>query len=144
MHLDDAALPKTILAQVRAILTRDADADRMALVWPHPIRPADALQRVDGTELRVVWCASQLAMRELLVAHEREQASGERRLVLLSPFDERGLAQDVLARLWGHAPKRISAWRTLQQLLHLREIEPRLTTKDYRWIGDCLLEQYDR
>ena len=133
-------LPKPILAQVRAILTKDADADRMALVWPDPITPAEAVQRLDETELRFVYCPSELAMRELLVAHR----PGTRRLVLLTPFDERYLAKDVLARLWGQAPKRISAWRTLEQLLQLREIDPRLTTKEYRWISECLLDQYDR
>ena len=132
-------LPKPVLAQVRAILTKDADADRMALVWPDPITPAEAVQRVDETELRFVYCPSELAMRELLVAHQ----PGTQRLVLLTPFDERRLAKDVLARLWGQAPKRISAWRTLEQLLRLREIDPRLTTKDYRWIGESLLDQYD-
>ncbi|WP_462331305.1 hypothetical protein, partial [Thiohalocapsa halophila] len=141
-------VPKPILAQVRAILTRDADADRMALVWSEPTRPADAVQRVDGTELRFVWCASELAMRELLVAHEdghqeADRQPDDRRLVLLTPFDERDLARDVLARLWGHAPKQISAWRILQELLRLRDIDPRLTTKDYRWISECLLEQYE-
>jgi hypothetical protein len=138
------SVPRPILAQVRAILARDADADRMALVWPDPITPAVAVQRVDGTELRFVWCASELAMRELLVAHPGEGAAGGPRLVLLTPLDERRLARDVLARLWGYSPKRISAWRTLEQLLHLREIDPRLTTKDYRWVSECLLDQYDR
>lgn len=141
---DATTLPKPILAQVRAILARHADADRMALVWPEPMTPAEAVQRVEGIELRFVWCASELAMRELLVAHGVAEQPAEPRLVLLSPFDERRLSSDVLARLWAQAPKRISAWRTLEQLLRLREIDPRLTTKDYRWISDCLLDQYDR
>lgn len=175
--LDETTLPKPILAQVRAILARDADADRMALVWPDPITPAKRVQQVDGVALRFVWCASELALRERLVANrgapgaapkadpeadpgadpeadpevvleaaagETEQAAGDPRLVLLTPLDERRLSRDLLARLWGHAPKRISPWRTLEQLLRLREIDPRLTTKEYRWISACLLEHYDR
>ncbi|MCF7983595.1 MAG: hypothetical protein K9L70_04270 [Thiohalocapsa sp.] len=30
-------LPKPVLAQVRAILSKDVDADRMALFWPDPM-----------------------------------------------------------------------------------------------------------
>ena len=53
--------------------------------------------------------------------------SHEERLVLLSRFDEVHLAKDVLARLWKNEPQRISPWKTLQQLIRVREIDPRLT-----------------
>ena len=46
--MEATPLPKPILAQVRAILARDADAERMVLVWQDPITPADAVQRIDG------------------------------------------------------------------------------------------------
>ncbi len=136
---DQKPLPSPLLAQVRAILNRDAQADRIALVWPEPIAMPESLQCIDETALRVVYCTSQLAMRERLATHQ----PGPERLVLLSPFDETQLGKDLLARLWGHEPKRISPWRTLEQLLRVNQIDPRLTGKDYRWIAESLLNSYE-
>ncbi len=135
-----APLPSPVLAQIRAILNKDAQADRIALVWPEPMAMPESLHQVDATAVRVVCCASQLAMREHLVTH----APGAERLVLLSPFDETQLGKDLLARLWGLEPKRISPWRTLEQLLRVNQIDPRLTGKRYRWIAACLVNSYER
>ncbi len=137
---DQASIPSPILAQIQAILNKDAQADWIALVWPEPIEPAESVRQISDTALRFVYCPSELAIRERLVRHE----SGRERLVLLSPFDETRLAKDVLARLWDHEPKRISPWRTLEQLLHVHQIDPRLTGKEYRWIAECLVSTYDR
>lgn len=137
---DPATLPSAVLTQVQAILTKDAEADRIALVWPEPIEPRELRRQLSDTTLRVVYCPSELAMRELLVTH----APGDERLVMLSPFDETRLSKDVLARLWGCEPKRISPWRTLEQLLRVRQIDPRLTGKPYRWIAEALVDAYDR
>jgi hypothetical protein len=137
---DPAAPPNAVLTQVQAILTKDAEADRIALVWPEPIEPRELRRQLSDTRLRVVYCSSELAMRELLVTH----APGDERLVMLSPFDETRLSKDVLARLWGCEPKRISPWRTLEQLLRVRQIDPRLTGKPYRWIAEALVDAYDR
>ena len=135
-----AELPSAVLTQVQAILTKDAQADRIALVWPEPIEPRERRRQLSDTALRVVYCPSELAMRELLVAHR----PGAERLVMLSPFDETRLSKDVLARLWGCEPKRISPWRTLEQLLRVRQIDPRLTAKSYRWIAEALVDGYER
>jgi len=105
-----AGIPSPVVAQMRAILDKDALADRIALVWPEPIEPTESLQQISDTSLRFVYCPSELAIRELLVTHE----PGKERLVMLSPFDETRLAKDVLARLWSNEPKRISPWRTLE------------------------------
>lgn len=129
-----AAIPGPVMAQMRAILDKDPAADRVALVWPEPLDPDESAQQVSGTPLRFVYCPSELAMRERLVTHEK----GGTRLVMLTPFDETRLAKDVLARLWSHEPKRISPWRTLEQLLHVKQIDPRLTGKGYRWIAEEL------
>lgn len=137
---EQAALPSAVLTQVQAILARDAQADRIALVWPEPIEPRERRLPLSDTRLRVVYCPSELAMRERLVAH----TPGAERLVMLSPFDETRLSQDVLARLWGGEPKRISPWRTLEQLLRVRRIDPRLTAKFYRWIAEALVEGFER
>ena len=137
---DQAPIPSPVLAQMQAILTKDAQADRIALVWREPIEPAESVRQISDTALRFVYCPSELAIRERLVEH----TSGRERLVLLSPFDETRLAKDVLARLWGYEPKRISPWRTLEQLLHVNQIDPRLTGKEYRWVAECLVSTYDR
>lgn len=137
---DQAPIPSPVLAQMQAILTNDAQADRISLVWPEPIEPAESVRQISDTALRFVYCPSELAIRVRLVRH----ASGRERLVLLSPFDETRLAKDVLARRWGHEPKRISPWRTLEQLLHVHQVDPRLTGKTYRWIAECLVSTYDR
>ncbi len=135
-----AMIPSPVLTQLQAILKKDVQADRIALVWPEPIEPAESLQRISDTSLRLVYCPSELSMRERLVMHK----PGDERLVMLSPFDETRLAKDVMARLWNNEPKRISPWRTLEQLLQVRQIDPRLTGKDYRWIAECLVSTYDR
>lgn len=145
MQSDQAPIPSPVLAQMQAILSKDAQADRIALVWPEPIEPAEYVRQISDTALRFVYCPSELAIRERLVRHDLiGHEGGRERLVLLSPFDETRLAKDVLARLWGHEPKRISPWRTLEQLLHVHQIDPRLTGKEYRWIAECLVSTYDR
>lgn len=136
----DTAIPSPVIAQLQAILTQDAGADRIALVWPEPVEPAESEREVAQTPLRLVYCPSELSIRERLVQH----CAGDRRLVILSPYDETRLGKDVLARLWGNEPKRISPWRTLEQLLCVSQIDPRLTGKEYRWIAECLVSAYDR
>ena len=133
------ALPNAVLTQIQAILAKDAEADRIALFWPDPLPADERYHQVLGTPLRLVYCPSELAMRERLVTH----CPGAERLVLLTPFDETRLSKDVLARLWGCEPKRISPWRTLEQLLRVRQIDPRLTTKAYRWIAEALVEGFE-
>ncbi len=138
--MNDVVIPATVQTQLQAILQQDADADRIALVWPEPLPQAEVCETIAQAECRLVYCPSELAIRERLVNHEPGQA----RLVILSPFDETALAKDVLARLWKCEPKRISPWRTLQQLLGVSELDPRLTSKPYRWIADVLVSHYDR
>lgn len=136
----EAVIPSPIIAQLQAILNQDAGADRIALVWPEPIEPAESEREVLQTPLRLIYCPSELAIRERLVTHK----PGNGRLVILSPFDETRLAKDVLARLWSNEPKRISPWRALEQLLRVSQIDPRLTGKEYRWVAECLVSAYDR
>ncbi|MBK1646221.1 hypothetical protein CKO25_16520 [Thiocapsa imhoffii] len=133
-------VPNAVLTQVQAILAKDAAADCIALLWPDPL-PAGELHRIIAdTPLRLVSCVSELAMRELLVTHQ----PGAVRLVMVTPLDETRLAKDVLARLWGCEPKRISPWRTLEQLLRVRQIDPRLLGKAERWMAEALVDGYER
>lgn len=138
--MDEAVIPGPVIAQLQAILTQDSEADRIALVWPEPIEPGESEREIAQTSLRLVYCPSELSIRERLALHQ----AGGQRLVILSPFDETRLAKDILARLWGNEPKRISPWRTLEQLLRVSQIDPRLTGKEYRWVAESLVSVYER
>lgn len=143
MHAN-AALPMPVLTQLQAVFQRDADADCIALVWPNPLSAAVVEQVVDGRRIRAVYCVSELAMREALVKHHQEVKDLSVRLVLLSGYVETGLAMDVLARLWRNEPQRISPWKTLQQLILVRDIDPRLTRKHGRWVAEAMLSGVER
>ena len=134
------AIPGPVETQLRAIFAQDKAADFIALVWPTAIDPSTCEINIAETTLTIVYCESELAIREQLVLHD----NSSKRLVILSAFDETHLSKDVLARLWGFEPKRISPWRTLEQLLGVIQIDPRLTHKKYRWIAECLVSTYDR
>ncbi len=132
-------LPGAIRTQLQAILQRDAEADCIAFVWPAPLQSASVAHTLENQVLQVVYCPSELAIREALVNHQ-----GPEKLVVLSKFDQGQLGKDVLARLWRNEPQRISPWRTLQQLLQVRTIDPRLTQKQGKWLAEALLGCYDR
>lgn len=136
--MDAAAVPGPVRNQLRAIFQRDEQADRIGLVWKEPLAEPEARLEVGDVPVRLVWCPSELALRERLVQH----MEGEERLVLLSPFDETTLGKDVLARLWRYEPRRIDPWRTLEQLLGVRQIDPRV--RRHRWLAECLVDDYDR
>lgn len=152
------SIPSQVLTQLQAIFEKDANADAVALVWPEPLAERVVIHELGGHRLRIVYCPSELAIREQLVAHgaagnvddsivenagKAENENGSCRLVILSAFDQSLLATDVQARIWRNAPQRISPWRTLQQILKVREIDPRLTRPGYRWIAKELLSAYE-
>ena len=136
------SIPGQVLTQLQAIFEKDSQADRITLVWPEPLAEPVTLCEMDGRRLRIVYCCSELAIREQLVAHGEEAADDALRLVILSGIDQARLANDVLARIWRNEPQRISPWRTLQQILAVRQLDPRLTRPDYHWIAEALLSAY--
>lgn len=138
-----AVLPSAFISQIQAVLQKDNEADCIALVCREALTEREYRHVIAGIEVRCVYCVSELAMREVLVSH-LQQTSGKQRLVLLTPLDIAHLAQDVLARLWRNEPLRLSPLRTLQQVLMVREIDPRLTRKANRWMADALLSGYER
>lgn len=137
--LEATTVPSPIRTQIQAILSKDTNADCIALVWPEPIE-LDKTEEIEKIPFDLVYCISELAIREQLTQHQ----TGGNRLVILSAFDETHLAKDVLARLWDNEPKRISPWRTLQQLLRIKSIDPRLTGKEYRWVAEHLVSAYSQ
>ncbi|WP_252180110.1 BREX-2 system phosphatase PglZ [Endozoicomonas sp. 4G] len=137
------SIPSQVLNQLQAIFEQDSQADCVALVWPEALAEQDIIHDMNGYRLRVVYCSSELAIRKQLVDHGNSGSDNSCRLVLLSAFDHSRLANDVLARLWRNEPKRISPWRALQQILKVRQIDPRLTGSKYRWIAKTLLSAHD-
>ena len=138
------SIPSQVLTQLRAIFEKDPSADSVALVWPEPLVEPVYKEEMNGNTLRIVFCPSELAIREQLVKHGAQKESDSHRLVLLSGFDQSRLAKDVLARLWKNEPQRINPWRTLEQILQVREIDPRLTKSGYRWIARTLLSAHEK
>jgi hypothetical protein len=128
-------LPGKLATQLHAVLKKDAAADRIALVWP---QPPEAQYETQGVRFRVVYCPSELALREQLVGYRPDGT----RLVLLTPLDDTRLARDGLARIWRNNPLRIGPWRTVQDLLGVQEIDPRLAR--HLWLAEALLGCFDR
>ncbi|MBN8431456.1 BREX-2 system phosphatase PglZ [Microbulbifer salipaludis] len=138
-----AVLPMPVVTQIQAVFQRDGAADCIAFVWPDPLPVSEFEAEIEGNTLQVVYCVSELAIREALVKHGVQRETG-RRLVLLSALDILRLGQDVLARLWRNEPQRISPWKTLQQLIKVRDIDPRLIRKHGRWMAEAMLSGFDR
>lgn len=135
-------LPSALISQIEAVLQRDQNADCIALVSREALPQKEYRCEIADVEIRCLYCVSELAMREALIGHSGSE--GGERLVLVAPFDVAHLAQDVLARIWRNEPQRLSPWRSLQQLLKVRDIDPRLTRKPNRWMADSLLSGYDK
>lgn len=93
--------------------------------------------QVDGHAWRVVPAASQLAVREALVAHE--EAGSDDRLIVLTPLDTLELGMDVRARLVKQRVFTLHAWELLNDLFRARAVDPRVARLG--WLGDVLLEQ---
>ncbi|XKF14682.1 BREX-2 system phosphatase PglZ [Halomonas sp. BLK-85] len=140
-HAD--TLPGAIYNQLQAILQRDASADRVALLWRDPLQPEVQTRQIGAQTVKLVWCPSELAMREALVSHDASEKASPEKLVILANLDQSQLGKDVLARLWKNEPQRISPWRTLEQLARVQTIDPRLT-RHHRWMADALLNGFDR
>ncbi|MDI4636710.1 MULTISPECIES: BREX-2 system phosphatase PglZ [Halomonadaceae] len=145
-HAD--TLPGAIYNQLQAILQRAPDADRVALLWRDPLQPEEQVRQIGAQTVKLVWCPSELAMREALVSHDDPEKrslekQGPEKLVILANLDQSQLGKDVLARLWKNEPQRISPWRTLEQLARVQTIDPRLT-RHHRWMADALLNSFDR
>ena len=133
------SMPGAVYNQLQAILQRDPEADRIALKWSEPLQPEVQSRGIGVFDVRLIWCPSELAVREALVTHR-----GPEKLVILSPLDQSQLGKDVLARLWKNEPQRINPWRTLEQLAHVQTIDPRLTRHKGRWMAEALLDGFDR
>ncbi|ABC30212.1 conserved hypothetical protein [Hahella chejuensis KCTC 2396] len=136
---DLSKLPSPLLTQIQAVLRRAPNADRIAIFWTDTLVPTEYTGRLEDTSIKLVYCVSELAMREALVEHD-----GNNCLVLVAPFGVTDLAQDVLARLWRNEPQRISPWRTLEQLTRVQSIDPRLPKRYGKWMAEALLSRYDR
>lgn len=135
--------PSQVLTQLEAILTKDPLADCIALVWPEATTERSYSNNINDYSLQIIYCDSELAIREQLVSHRAKPSDDSTRLVVLSAFDYSRLGNDVLSRLWRNEPQRINPWRALEQILNVREIDPRLTKQGYRWVAKTLLTNHE-
>ncbi len=87
---------------------------------------------VDGDEVRVRVCSSELAIREALATN----AEDDRPLVMLTPITE--LATDVLARLAKRRVTRLHAADAVMHLFGVGLLDPRLMGE--RWLLECLVD----
>jgi hypothetical protein len=91
---------------------------------------------VDGVRWRATRAGSELAIREILAAHE--QAGAEDRVVILTPLDTTTVAMDVRARLARQRVFTVAGAELLLDLFRVRAVDPRVARQ--RWLADVLLE----
>ncbi len=117
-----AATPSALEAIVREQRQRSSDGrSRVVGVRAQPTWEAGPLT-VDGESIRVVGCASALAVRAELA--ERDDPSEW--LVILTDRDPRDLGVDVMSRLTRHRLHTLDAWLAVCVLFGARELDPAL------------------
>lgn len=126
-------------AQIERELDRllDWKAEARVLALRSPTRRAwpDSIER-RGRRFRLVWCTSELEVREKLDAAEDGGTEG---VVVLTPIDGASLGQDVVARFPRARLDQSDRWTALRHAFRARDVDPRLRT--HRWLADLLLER---
>lgn len=89
-----------------------------------------------GVRFRLVWCASELEVRERLDGTDHAEGSDEG-VVVLTPLDPGALGCDVVARLPRGRLVQPDRWMALRGAFKARDVDPRLRTQ--RWLADLLL-----
>jgi hypothetical protein len=124
-----------IEAQIDALLDRQPNAPILGIrastrrSWPEFVERR-------GRCFRVVWCDSELQMREQL---DEVEQGGTQGLVLITPLDPGSIGADVLARLLRAGFEETDHWAALRAAFKARDIDPRL--RAHRWLADLLLNQ---
>ena len=119
--------------EVRARVTTWGDVPvlglRVRAEWDGPER-----LNVDGTPVEVRVCESALAVREELL--DRPAAGW---LVLLTERDDADLGDGILSHLAGHRLHLPQPWESVQQAFAAVQVEPRLRSRENRWLAGALL-----
>lgn len=114
------------------LLRRDAGARVLAMRSPVKRTWPEFIER-RGQRFRLVWCPSELEMRERLNEAEAD-AEG---MVLLTPLDAAALAGDIVARFPRARLEQTDRWSALRSLFKAHAVDPRLSAQ--RWLADLLL-----
>jgi hypothetical protein len=128
-------LPVPIKNQLSATLRKNEAANFIALFWQQSLSPPILEETLEGQTLRIVYCASPLAVREQLTSPPQDI-----RLILLIPFSDTQLAADIRARLWRNKVIRVDAWENLRSILGVQDIDPRLSKQ--QWLAEALVEYH--
>ena len=123
-----------IVAQVKAVLTRDPEARCIAIrsptreVWPESLSFGDR-------SFRLHWCPSSLAARQALIEVEEPHSDG---VVLLTHLSDAALGSDTIARLARGRVFQVEPWDMVRAVFQATEIDSRLARQG--WMAQALLE----
>ncbi|HZD68259.1 MAG TPA: BREX-2 system phosphatase PglZ [Actinomycetes bacterium] len=130
-------MPRADAAQIRALVAanrRDGDRRGALAVHADPVWSGPDLLDGPGGRMRVVPCASPLAVREALLDQERR--AGEL-LVLLTPCSGGDLGLDIRARLVKGEVLPLDPFGSVLALFQAKVLDPELVAE--RWLIDDLI-----
>ncbi|WP_329094377.1 BREX-2 system phosphatase PglZ [Actinomadura citrea] len=109
---------------------------RAAPLWRHPSDTVSVA--LDDAKVRAVvrTCPTVLSVLEILEEPQEEDAY----LVILTPCHEEELGDSVLAQALGNEVRTINRWDLVAEAFRARRLDPRLSSRDYRWIAEALLD----
>lgn len=118
------------------LLQKDKGARVLAMQSPVRRGWPEAMQR-DGCRFQIVWCPSELEVRERL---DEVEESGEG-VVVLTPLDAATLGDDIVARFPHARLLQTDRWSALRSAFRARDLDSRLRLLENRWLVDLLLER---
>lgn len=93
---------------------------------------------VDGARVRVVACATVLAVLDALSEHADGDAGTY--LVVVTPCGAAELGAGVLARVAGQRVRSVNRWDLVREAFGARQLDPQLTTRRWAWAAAALLD----
>lgn len=122
-------------SQLDSLIERDPNARVLGIQSPMHRAWPPAIDR-RGRRFRVMWCESELELREAL---SRLELDPDDRLLLVTPLGDDGLAADVAARLPKARLFAASRWDALRTAFRARDLDPRLRGQE--WLCDILVDR---
>jgi hypothetical protein len=89
---------------------------------------------VSGLEFKVVYCASELQIRETLL----DAGASSTPVVVVTNLEEGSLAQDVVVRFARRRLHSVEGWTILKDVFQAREIDPSLLRR--LWLADFVMD----
>ncbi len=145
-----AANSAIVTAEVRrALRSHAADPDgspgaapvlllRAAAQWheSHELQ-VPAADGGDDVTVTVAPCATVLAVLEAVTTHDRAGRPGM--LAVLTPCSTHEIGSSILARAVDHRVRHVNRWDLVRESFGARRVDPKLTSKDWRWVAESLL-----